>query len=164
MGWGVRINLKADLSFVVSKNWVLIIGIFIWIHYLDILIILFFWISENPCPQQGNILSIRLSEAKELVSLNDQSQKQMLVDTFFQMNYLTGEWKRVKKYREIEEGWKSPSLALDLLTEKEIKSSLFFSGRRGRQEKQKFILWSVKARNEWHGECEILCFCSVHIA
>ncbi|XP_053407742.1 negative elongation factor A-like [Mercenaria mercenaria] len=59
---------------------------------------------ENPCPQQGNILSIRLSEAKEHVTLPDQNQKQMLVDTFFQMNYLTGEWKRVKKYREIEEG------------------------------------------------------------
>ena len=60
--------------------------------------------SENPCPQQGNILSIRLSEGQELGSLPDQTQKNMLVDTFFQMNYLTGEWKRVKKYREIEEG------------------------------------------------------------
>jgi len=63
-----------------------------------------FFSSENPCPQQGNILSIRLSEGQELGSLPDQTQKNMLVDTFFQMNYLTGEWKRVKKYREIEEG------------------------------------------------------------
>lgn len=96
-----------------------------------------FWISENPCPQQGNILSIRLSEAKELVALPDQSQKQMLVDTFFQMNYLTGEWKRVKKYREVEEGWtKSARLVVDfLIKNKEIKRGLFFSGRRGRQEK-----------------------------
>ena len=65
-----------------------------------------FFSSENPCPQQGNILSIRLSEGQELGSLPDQTQKNMLVDTFFQMNYLTGEWKRVKKYREIEEGWR----------------------------------------------------------
>ncbi|KAL4231717.1 hypothetical protein ACF0H5_009293 [Mactra antiquata] len=59
---------------------------------------------ENPCPQQGNILSIRLSEAREMVTMPDQTQKRMLVDTFFQMNYSTGEWKRVKKFREIEEG------------------------------------------------------------
>ncbi|XP_052227366.1 negative elongation factor A-like [Dreissena polymorpha] len=59
---------------------------------------------ENPCPQQGHVLSIRLNEAKELVSLGEQIQKYMLVDTFFQMNYQTGEWKRVKKYREIEAG------------------------------------------------------------
>ncbi|XP_060596792.1 negative elongation factor A-like [Ruditapes philippinarum] len=59
---------------------------------------------ENPCPQQGNILSIRLSEAEELVTMPDHTQKQKLVDTYFQMNYLTGEWKRVKKYKDLEQG------------------------------------------------------------
>ncbi|KAK3589429.1 hypothetical protein CHS0354_020758 [Potamilus streckersoni] len=58
---------------------------------------------ENPCPQQGNILSIRLSENKEIVMQTDGIQKTMCVDTFFQMNYATGEWKRVKKYREVED-------------------------------------------------------------
>ena len=59
--------------------------------------------SENPCPQQGNILSIRLSESKELVTQMNHTEKEMIVDTFFQMNYLTGEWKRVKKFREVDD-------------------------------------------------------------
>ncbi|XP_069139497.1 negative elongation factor A-like [Argopecten irradians] len=58
---------------------------------------------ENPCPQQGSVLSIRLSENKEMVSQLDSSQKTMIADTFFQMNYQTGEWKRIKKYRECAE-------------------------------------------------------------
>ncbi|WAR20855.1 NELFA-like protein [Mya arenaria] len=58
---------------------------------------------ENPCPQQGSVLSIRLNEGKEVVTLPDETTKQMLVDTFFQMNYQSGDWKRVKKFREIEE-------------------------------------------------------------
>ena len=62
-----------------------------------------FYFSENPCPQQGNILSIRLSESKELVTDVNQTQKEMIVDTFFQMNYLTGDWKRVKKFREVDD-------------------------------------------------------------
>ena len=33
----------------------------------------------------------------------NQTQKEMIVDTFFQMNYLTGEWKRVKKFREVDD-------------------------------------------------------------
>lgn len=64
---------------------------------------LLFSFSENPCPQQGNILSIRLSESKELVTQSNQTQKEMIVDTFFQMNYLSGEWKRVKKFREVDD-------------------------------------------------------------
>ncbi|OWF36113.1 negative elongation factor A-like [Mizuhopecten yessoensis] len=58
---------------------------------------------ENPCPQQGSVLSIRLSENKEMVSQIDTTQKTMIADTFFQMNYQTGEWKRIKKYRECVE-------------------------------------------------------------
>ena len=61
------------------------------------------FVSENPCPQQGSILSIRLSESKELVTQLNQTQKEMIVDTFFQMNYSTGEWKRVKKFREVDD-------------------------------------------------------------
>jgi negative elongation factor A len=60
-------------------------------------------IPDNPCPQQGEILSIRLSEAKELVQQADLTQKVMMVDTYFQMNYGTGEWKRIKKQREVED-------------------------------------------------------------
>ncbi|XP_062574097.1 negative elongation factor A-like isoform X3 [Saccostrea cucullata] len=58
---------------------------------------------DNPCPQQGNVLSIRLSENKEIIQQTDGSSKAMLADMFFQMNYETGEWKRIKKYRECPE-------------------------------------------------------------
>lgn len=58
---------------------------------------------DNPCPQQGHILSIRLSETKEMVSQTDNTNKPMVADVFFQMNYQTGEWKRIKKYRECEQ-------------------------------------------------------------
>ncbi|XP_034327523.1 negative elongation factor A [Magallana gigas] len=58
---------------------------------------------DNPCPQQGNVLSIRLSENKEILQQADGSTKTMLADIFFQMNYETGEWKRIKKYRECPE-------------------------------------------------------------
>ncbi|KAL5016203.1 hypothetical protein ScPMuIL_005792 [Solemya velum] len=56
---------------------------------------------ENPCPQQGDILSIRLSE-DEVVAQVDGLQKTMIADTFFQMNYASGEWKRFKKYRDVD--------------------------------------------------------------
>ncbi|XP_022345099.1 negative elongation factor A-like [Crassostrea virginica] len=58
---------------------------------------------DNPCPQQGSVLSIRLSENKEIIQQADGSTKSMLADSFFQMNYETGEWKRIKKYRECPE-------------------------------------------------------------
>ena len=56
-------------------------------------------ISENPCPQQGNIVTIRLSENKEAVDKGDGIVEEMLVDTYFEMNYATGEWRRYKKYK-----------------------------------------------------------------
>ncbi|XP_076436250.1 negative elongation factor A-like [Babylonia areolata] len=54
---------------------------------------------ENPCPQQGSVLNIKLSENEEVVGQADGTQKTVMVDTYFQMNYDTGEWKRFKKYR-----------------------------------------------------------------
>nr|XP_054765410.1 negative elongation factor A-like [Lytechinus pictus] len=57
---------------------------------------------ENPCPQQGNIVTIRLSEDVEVVRSNETKEEQtMSVDTFFEMNYTTGEWWRYKKYKPI---------------------------------------------------------------
>ncbi|KAK7494204.1 hypothetical protein BaRGS_00014486 [Batillaria attramentaria] len=55
---------------------------------------------DNPCPQQGNVLNIKLSENEEVVQA-DGVEKKVLVDTYFQMNYGTGEWKRFKKFRDI---------------------------------------------------------------
>ncbi|XP_046545426.1 negative elongation factor A-like [Haliotis rubra] len=56
---------------------------------------------DNPCPQQGDILNIRLSETEETVQQTDGVQRKMIADTYFQMNYSTGEWKRFKKFREL---------------------------------------------------------------
>lgn len=54
---------------------------------------------ENPCPQQGNIVTIRLSEDVEVVRNDNKDEQTMSVDTFFEMNYATGEWWRYKKYK-----------------------------------------------------------------
>lgn len=58
--------------------------------------------SDNPCPQQGDIVNIRLSENNDSIQQPDLTFRPMMVDTYFQMNYGSGEWKRIKKYREIE--------------------------------------------------------------
>ncbi len=57
---------------------------------------------DNPCPQQGDIVNIRLSEDFDSIQQPDMTFKPMVVDTYIQMNYATGEWRRVKKYRERE--------------------------------------------------------------
>lgn len=62
----------------------------------DALNFFFFFNPDNPCPTQGDILSIRLSENEEILQQPEGSKK-VIVETFFQMNYATGEWKRVRK-------------------------------------------------------------------
>lgn len=57
---------------------------------------------DNPCPQQGDIVNIRLSETMESLQHPDGTFRPMIVDMYFQMNYASGEWKRVKKFREKE--------------------------------------------------------------
>ncbi|XP_054266132.1 negative elongation factor A [Macrosteles quadrilineatus] len=57
---------------------------------------------DNPCPQLGNIVTIKLSENQENVKQPDDTYLTMLVETHFQMNYNTGEWKRIQKYRELD--------------------------------------------------------------
>lgn len=57
---------------------------------------------DNPCPHLGNIVTIKLSEDQENVQQPDDTYLTMLVETHFQMNYNNGEWKRIKKYRHIE--------------------------------------------------------------
>ena len=55
---------------------------------------------ENPCPHLGHVVTIKLSEGQErMVQSTDGSDVVVDVETHFQMNYLTGEWKRIKKYR-----------------------------------------------------------------
>ena len=64
---------------------------------------LFFLTTENPCPHLGNIVTIKLSEDDEVVTLPDGSTVTKIVETHFQMNYQAGEWKRIKKYRKAED-------------------------------------------------------------
>ncbi|KAG8227192.1 hypothetical protein J437_LFUL003398, partial [Ladona fulva] len=58
---------------------------------------------DNPCPHLGKIVTIKLSESQENVQQPDNTYLTMMVETHFQMNYNTGEWKRIKKCRRIEE-------------------------------------------------------------
>lgn len=57
---------------------------------------------DNPCPNQGDIINIRLSETVDTVRTPENIFRPMIVETYFQMNYATGESKRVTKMREIE--------------------------------------------------------------
>ena len=84
---------------------------------------IFFLFRDNPCPHLGNIVTIKLSENQENVPQTDNTYLTMIVETHFQvrlnfsgiafhpiyillkfqMNYNTGEWKRIKKYRRLED-------------------------------------------------------------
>ena len=61
-----------------------------------------FFLADNPCPHLGNIVTIKLSEDQETVQQGDGIVIPMIVETHFQMNYNTGEWKRIKKFRRLE--------------------------------------------------------------
>ena len=56
--------------------------------------------TENPCPEQGDVIQIKLSEhTEDLPKADGQGSTTMLVDTVFEMNYATGQWTRFKKYK-----------------------------------------------------------------
>jgi len=57
----------------------------------------FYDIAENPCPELGNIVTIKLSERQELHHQRDGAVLPAIVETHFQMNYNTGEWKVITK-------------------------------------------------------------------
>ncbi|XP_037076637.1 negative elongation factor A-like [Pollicipes pollicipes] len=59
---------------------------------------------DNPCPHLGNVVTIKLSENQESVPQGDGGPfAAMVAETHFQMNYSTGEWKRIKKFRRLDE-------------------------------------------------------------
>ncbi|XP_008473513.1 negative elongation factor A [Diaphorina citri] len=53
--------------------------------------------GKNPCPTYGNVVTIKLSESQEIHPLGDP----VLVEHHFQMNYNTGEWKKIKKVKTL---------------------------------------------------------------
>ncbi|CAF0812308.1 unnamed protein product [Brachionus calyciflorus] len=56
---------------------------------------------ENPRPDQGPLLLIKLNEAEELMTAPTGEQYQIIAETYFQMNYDTGEYKQIKKIKPI---------------------------------------------------------------
>ena len=59
--------------------------------------------AENPCPHLGDVVTVKLSESAEGVATADAGQTAAVVaETHFQMNYATGEWKRIKKFRRVD--------------------------------------------------------------
>ncbi|XP_067011131.1 negative elongation factor A isoform X2 [Anabrus simplex] len=63
---------------------------------------------DNPCPHLGNIVTIKLSENVETVAQPDDTHITVTVETHFQMNYNTGEWKRIRKIRKHEDPSTAP--------------------------------------------------------
>lgn len=57
---------------------------------------------DNPCPDLGNVVTIKLNENEETVNQTDGTSVRCMVETHYQMNYVTGEGKRIKKYLRIE--------------------------------------------------------------
>lgn len=62
----------------------------------------FFFSTENPCPELGNIMTIKLSENKVTVPQSDGTFRTMNVEMHFQMNYNTGKWNWIEKRREVD--------------------------------------------------------------
>lgn len=60
------------------------------------------FLPDNPCPNLGNIVTIKLSENIENVLQSDDTYLTMLSEMHFQMNYNNGQWTRLKKYRHID--------------------------------------------------------------
>lgn len=58
---------------------------------------------ENPAPQLGNCVTIKLSENQESVLQNDGTHLIMIVEIHFEMNYSSGEWKTIKKFIRLED-------------------------------------------------------------
>jgi hypothetical protein len=60
--------------------------------------------SADNTKQGSPIVTIKLSEKDELINDSGTNQpQQYFAETFFQMNTLTGEWKRIKKLRPLNQ-------------------------------------------------------------
>lgn len=55
----------------------------------------------HPYPHLGDLLTLKLSETYEDEFRPDGTTQKMRVETFFQMDYRTGEWKRLRKTRAL---------------------------------------------------------------
>lgn len=57
--------------------------------------------KENPCPQLGHIVTIKLGDHIEKVTYPDGTETYSFVEMHYQMNYQTGEGKKLKKPRPL---------------------------------------------------------------
>ena len=55
---------------------------------------------ENPFPDQGPVITVKLSEHTEINPSINTPQTQ-LVEMLFEMNYDTGHWRRLKRTRVV---------------------------------------------------------------
>lgn len=53
---------------------------------------------DNPCPNLGNVVTIKLNEEIGDVQQHDGQIVRCMIETHYQMNYVTGEGKRINKY------------------------------------------------------------------
>ena len=60
-----------------------------------------FFPTDKPFPNQGPVITIKLSENTENVQAADGSQQTLLVEMLFEMNYDTGHWRRLKRTRVV---------------------------------------------------------------
>lgn len=64
---------------------------------------------ENPFPQQGPVITIKLSEHTEMIPPTPQADgsttppQTMIIEMLFEMNYDTGLWKRLKRTRVVSQ-------------------------------------------------------------
>jgi hypothetical protein len=65
----------------------------------NFLIIIFY--LENPRPEHGPLITIKLNESEEMLTSSSGQQHKVLSELFFQMNYDTGEYKKIKKMKPI---------------------------------------------------------------
>ncbi len=56
---------------------------------------------ENPRPDQGNLITIKLNESEEFFTSSTGQQHRVLSEVFFQMDYNTGEYKKIKRMKPI---------------------------------------------------------------
>ncbi|XP_045540010.1 negative elongation factor A-like [Papilio machaon] len=57
---------------------------------------------HNPCPAYGHLASIKLSSHLRNYTQFDNTNIQLFEEEHFEMNFLTGQWRRVKKHRRVE--------------------------------------------------------------
>lgn len=65
-------------------------------------------VADNPCPELGSIVTIKLSEHEEQLRQKDGTIIPFSVETHFQMNYNTGEWKVIQKPPKIDNSMPHP--------------------------------------------------------